>query len=360
MYKTILGLVLLIGAAPMALAADPDDEMAVAETPHWSPFGDLLVRYDAVDGLPSATRPSFDRTLARVRYGLRYQNAAGFEFGAAVRGSVGTDDNIDNRRNLDNARSDAAGLDELYVAWQFTPAVQAIVGKTAFPLALSPMVWDRDLRPIAAAVNGEWQTDSGWEIGTTVGYFAGNHLYGDDSRISAGQVRLRTRLGEQWEGQLLLSFLGFSDLETLVAQQLGRTNRAARGELVSDYRLLDTQLILTSAIGDWPLTIHADGVHNAGAKDQNEGARLAIVLGDRRRARGWEVGYAIERIQRDAVVAAFGDDDWWFKSRLHGYMPWLGYGIDETKSIRLAGFIERRDDLQQRTRRFLLDFNWEL
>jgi hypothetical protein len=353
---------LAISSVASAQTLDPLDPLAdgsAAAASMWTRYGDINFRYDRVAGLPNA-REDFDRGLARIRYGLRYENAAGFEFGAAVRGSVGTDDNRDNRRNLDNHRSDAVGIDEVYVGYALTPELKALLGKTAFPVRLSPMLWDQDLRPIAAALDGEWETDSGWTLGATVGYFAGNHLYGDDSRIHATQLRARTALSASIDTELLVSFLGFDDLETLVTQQLGRTNRVARGALVSDYRLIDAQLIVRSQIRDWPLTVHLDGVRNAGADDQNEGARLSVVFGDRRMPRSFEFGYAIERIQRDAVVAAFGDDDWWFKSRLHGYMPWVAYGIDESKSVRLAGFIERRDDLSRHTRRVLLDFNWEL
>jgi len=33
----------------------------------------------------------------------------------------------------------------------------------------------------------------------------------------------------------------------------------------------------------------------------------------------------VQRIQRDAAMAAFNSDDWWFHSFMHGYMPWIGY-----------------------------------
>jgi len=359
MSMSLMLALLALGAQPLLAQTNDEGFDPASSAAGFSLFGDLHARYDSVSGLPS-NRPDFDRAQLRLRYGARYENASGFEFGAAIRASIGSDDNRDNRRNLDNERSDFAGLDELYVAWQFTPELQAIVGKTALPLALSPMLWDHDLRPIAAAISGEWETDGGFTIGATGGYFAGNHLYGDDSRIAAAQLSLRTRLSNSVEGELLLSYLGFEDLETLVQQQLGRTNRVVRGALVSDFRLFDAQLILRSRVADWPLTVHLDGVHNSGADDLNEGGRLSVVLGDRRLPGGFEFGYAIERIQRDAVVAAFGDDEWWFKSRLHGYMPWVAYGINEAMSVRLAGFIERRDDLQKHTKRVLLDFSWQL
>ena len=83
------------------------------------------------------------------------------------------------------------------------------------------------------------------------------------------------------------------------------------------------------------------------------------MLGDRFQG-GWEFGWAWERIQRDAVLAAVTADDWWFHTASRGHMPWLGYGFRTTWlgaswSMRLAGFFETRDGLDERTRRVLLD-----
>jgi hypothetical protein len=54
-------------------------------------------------------------------------------------------------------------------------------------------------------------------------------------------------------------------------------------------------------------------------------------------------------------MAAFNADDWWFHSSARGHMPWFGYGIDDTWNLRLAGFREQRDGLDQHTERVLLD-----
>jgi hypothetical protein len=64
---------------------------------------------------------------------------------------------------------------------------------------------------------------------------------------------------------------------------------------------------------------------------------------------------AFQRIQREAVMAAFNEDDWWFHSWTRGAMPWVGYGLTERWSLRLAYFREHLDELDDATRRVLFD-----
>ncbi len=121
---------------------------------------------------------------------------------------------------------------------------------------------------------------------------------------------------------VLLSYpVDFSDLEgQLTRRGLTRTNRRvpANGPLLGDYRLLDLQLVGRTAVGEWPLEARVDVVRNLGADDQRDGARFSLVLGSRFQPGGWEFGYSNQRIQRDAVLAAFNEDDWWFHSFTHG------------------------------------------
>jgi hypothetical protein len=125
--------------------------------------------------------------------------------------------------------------------------------------------------------------------------------------------------------------------------------------LVSDYRLLDVQVGLRHPVGDLPLEWRLDVVRNTGADDLDDGVRGSVVLGSADVAHGWEFGFSYQRIQRDAVMAAFNEDDWWFHSFARGAMPWVAYGFDDTWSIRLAGFLERRDDQLETVDRLLLD-----
>jgi len=142
------------------------------------------------------------------------------------------------------------------------------------------------------------------------------------------------------------------------SQGLTRTNRRIGTQLVSDYHLLDLQLVgRMHPWNEWPLEIRVDLLRNVGADDLRDGARGSIVLGDRLQPHGWEFGFAAQRIQRDAAMAAFNSDDWWFHSFAHGVMPWIGYGFNATWSLRVAGFHEQRDAAKVYTDRLLVDVN---
>ena len=66
-------------------------------------------------------------------------------------------------------------------------------------------------------------------------------------------------------------------------------------------------------------------------------------------------GGNLGRVQRDAVLAAFAEDDWWFHSFARGYMPWVAYGINQNWTVQASGFFERRDGVDEYTERLLLD-----
>jgi hypothetical protein len=80
-----------------------------------------------------------------------------------------------------------------------------------------------------------------------------------------------------------------------------------------------------------------------------------VVYGDAAERGGLELGWSYQRIQRDAVMAAFSADEWWFHSFARGGMPWIAWGFDEHWQLQLSGFFERRDDQDERIDRVFLD-----
>jgi hypothetical protein len=350
---------LALALALFALHANAQDAILSAEEPEaearsWGWFGDFWGGYDHVSGIPN-DRDDVSRGRARVRAGAFWNMAPAFEFAGSVRLAAGTDSNDDNRRNNDNERSNGVGLDQLFVRWRPGETTSATLGKTPLPLALSPMVWDQDLRPAGVALDHSIALSQFDRLQVVAGYFAGEHLYGDDSRIGALQLGWRWHEGAPTHAAALLSYLDFSDLGELTKQGLARTNTIAGAKLVNDYRLLDAELVGHAELGGWPIEARLDYVDNLGADDANAGARFSLVAGDRTQPGRWELGFAFQRIQRDAVMAAFNSDDWWFHSAMRGSMPWIGYGLDRTWNIRLAGFHERRDGLDEYTDRIRLD-----
>lgn len=327
------------------------------------PFVEVLTRLERTDGLPGRSE-ALERFRSRVRAGYRYFSAGGTEWGVAVEGALGSDDNRENIENNDNERSDAAGLDQAWVRHRFSEGLALQLGKAPLPLELSALTWDRDLRPVGASleIGGDVRDFDRWSL--QLGGWATDHLYDDRSRLFAAQAGYAWRAGAPTNLRVLVGYLEFDELFRLSRNGLGRTNRRTPAGFVSDYRLLDLQVVAELPVAERPLVARLNGVRNLGADDQDRGARGSLVWGDARQG-GLELGWSIQRIQRDAVLAAVNDDDWWFHSFAKGWMPWVAYGFDGPAGIgghwtvQASAFIERRDGLARDTRRWLLDVGVE-
>jgi len=353
--RTLLLQLLAVGSVfAQELPGIPAGDEPAAATP-WIWFGDFMLREDHVTGIPRATDTSFTRTFGRGRFGVLYDPIPALEFGAAIKLADASNSNDLDRSHNNNERSNDIAIDQFFMRWHLGENASLLLGKTDFPLQLAPLLWDPDLRPIGASAAVSFAVNEFDRLQLIAGYFAGNLMYGDDSRIGALQAAYNWREGAPVNGGVLVSYLAFSNLEQLTLQGLSRTNRRVGNQLVSDFQLLDVQVFGRAQVWGKPLEMRVDLVRNLGADDQRDGARFSIVLGDARRLQGWELGFADQRIQRDAAMAAFNSDDWWFHSWARGVMPWAGYGFNPTWSARLAAFHEVRDGVTEHTNRVLLD-----
>ncbi len=327
---------------------------ASAQDGSWNYYGDLRLRAERTQDIP-ARSDDIERLRSFLRAGARYSNDSGFEFAAAGKLGLGSDDNDDNVRNLDNERSDSGSIDELYVAWQASESTRVQLGKARNPFVTTALTWDRDLRPIGASIEYQRSVRDFDAFYFTGGYFAGDHLYSDDSKFAGLQIGYGWMEGAETGFSTFLGYFDYSDLETAARNGLGRTNRRTGGLFVSDFDLLNWQLTGRTPLAEKPLVARIDLVRNLGADDQRDGARFSAVWGDAEGIGGWELGYSYQRPQRDAVLAYFAEDDWWFHSFARGYMPWVAYGFERGISLQLSAFVERRDGIDEETTRLLFD-----
>lgn len=361
----LLGLLL---AVTSVTAQEPDplfDEDATldeenADAARW--YGDLQLRYDHLGSLnPLSGVTGMERAKARLRAGFRGVHER-LEYAIAAKLARGNDSNAETLLWFDNEKTDTEELDEAMLRWTFEDSTQLLLGKTALPLDLSPMLWDSDLRPVGASLARSFASGEFNRFSFVGGYFAPMHLYGDDSNLGAVQASFHWREGAPLSGSVKLAYLDFGNLGDLTHSGLTRSNwreiirnpnapppvscnvcHGVLGELNSDFRLLDLQAEVRWILAEKPLVAKLDLVHNLGASQDQDGARGSVSYGDSSVPRGWEAGVAYQRFQRDAVLAAFSDDDWWFHSNARGVLTHLGYGIDETWSVHLTYVRDRRD-----------------
>ena len=316
------------------------------------PFGDARLRYEDTRNIPV----EIERVRSYVHLGALYLGVDGWEFGAAVALNAGSDEARDNRRNKDNERSDRAGLNQLYARWQ-SERLSLQFGKAPLPFALTPLIWDADLRPIGISVSGTALNDEGTGFAYGAGYFAPDFIFDNEKpRLAAVQAAWHWQQGQPISASALLSYLRFSELDGLAANGIARTNRRLGANFLSDYEMLDVQLIGRMTFADKPLTVVLNGVDNRGSDTLNKAGRASIAWGNMREG-GVELGLAYHRNARDSILGIAADDDWWFQSFSHGTMPWIGYGFNQNTWARVAAFDERRDGLTRSSKRLLFDLS---
>ncbi len=348
-------IVLIAGLAVGQISLAQDAES------NWESYGQARLRVDQVENLPNGG--DVDRGRFHGLFGLRSTYFDRFEFGAAVKVAVGTDSNADNVRFLDNEESDEVLLGEAYLRYFASPDTLIEVGLTPLPLLLSPQVWDHDLRAMGASVQQDFSIRDFDRLSFLAGRFQGMHIDESDTELTAFQASWEILEGAPKGGAVRLGYLDFDELDELVGDGRTRTNRRLAGSptgvLANDFELLDLQLEVAWPTRFGSLLAQLDLVQNLAADDDDQGARVSLILGNAERKGGWEFGYSQQRIQREAVMAAFNEDDWWFPTAMRGYMPWVSWGSGNVH-VRLAAFIERRDDRDEHLKRLLLDFNWRL
>jgi len=349
---------LLLSALLPAAASAFEDELEAPEQeaqPHRVRAA-LLLRGDLVSGLPGG-REDLERVRGRIELGIESTGREGLRYGLAAMAMAGSDRNRDNLANLDNEKSNGAALSEAWIGFGWERLTLA-VGKAPVGVHLTPLVWDADLRPIGVVVGtgaaiGEFDR---WELSATLAD-PDHPLANGGSRMAAVQLAWHWREGGASSASARIGLIDFSRIDALRRSGLARGNSLGGGRYVQDYRLLDLQLDWRLRAGDRPLHAELNLVRNLEANADRDGARLSLRLGDAMVPRSWEFGYALQRFQRDAVLAAYTSDDWWFHTAARGYMPWIGYGFDRRWRLQLSGFRETRDGLDESTTRWLLDLS---
>lgn len=355
MKRAIASLLWLILAAGPVATAEAEESSRGSLT--W--IGDARARGDFVRDLPG-DRDDLERGRLRVRAGIRWIFGPRWEADVSLRAAVATDDNRDNRRNLDNEKSNGVRPDRLAVRWFGPAGAELVLGKAPLAPELGPMVWDPDLRPVGAAYQQTFDVRGldTLTAGVTLAHPDHDLEIGGESRIGVAQLDWRIREGAPASGAVTLSYVTFADLDRLDDSGLVRTNVPTPG---LDYELVDLQLTGRRSFGDHPLEITVDTVVNLDAvrDDRDTGVELFVTFGDRRGPGRWEAGATTRRVQREAAVAAFNDDDWWFPTAMRGTRAWVARGLTDRAWARVAISTERRDDLDEALERLLVDIGFD-
>lgn len=318
---------------------------------------DLLLRYDKTEGIPYrvGTTPmprGFERGRLQFRPGVMFTPIpwATIEARAAVHANTKENENFPladgtSKRVIrphdhflftgrqDNFEPNSVVLDRLNVQLRPTAGSVVMFGKFENPFETTEALWDRDLQPEGVASSVDFGPIDELHYRVTGGAFFGTQLYGDESRIFAGQASLIG--GNNWPANVSLS-LGYHTFDELdvLARRNWRQNQTAvvNGvrRFISDFQIGDALLRIGTDRLAVPVEAHYNHIYNFGAKLPASAPPTADEAGV---AQGMEAGlrvgplpgpgsvrlqYVYQDLDRDAIMAGFNTDDWYLHSWYRG------------------------------------------
>lgn len=327
-----------------------------------SPWVDLRLRHDAVHDRPNA--PDFDRQRATLRAGLAWERPSQpLRLEGGLRASLGSDHNRETWSVFDNETADTVEVDRLGVSLTRVTGDRLALGKMRLPVPLTELLWDDDLRPVGIGITSRlgWTGVEGLSLGG--GAFTRTRFESDDVRVVVAQLGLERGNPATAGGELRASYLGVGNRDSMITRGLARQNRVvttpAGPRLAEDFHVVDLQLMGHVHAGRWPVEARLDGALNASAERDRRALRTRLAIGGASAPWGIEAGWIYQRIEREALAGALNSDDWWFHSRSQGHSIFLHTGLGRSASARIAGFIEKRDDVRAHTRRLIAELIWQ-
>ena len=310
--------------------------------------GDALFRYEWVRDAPSPAIRDFERARLRVRPGIEVRLGSGLvTLGAGLLGSLASDSNEDNEIRRDNFVSDEVTGDRAYARFAAPrSAFSATVGVAPSPFAGTEVLWDRDLRFHGAFAGGELPPG---------GHLVAQRLYGGLSLGSQREEDESLTAAVRWEGEasggisLGAAFWHFDRTAELIEAGLARTNRltAAGDEYLSDFEIVNVTFGWEHLGERRPLRVRLDLLFNLGADDRRTGGDLRLDWGELQAPGTWRVRLTLQRIEQDAALAAFGGDEWWFRTAQRGARVGFAVAVHRLAIIEVSALRQRRDTLDE-------------
>jgi hypothetical protein len=241
----------------------------------------------------------------------------------------------------DNYRSKDTRLDLAFASLKPADWLRLEGGRFVMPIALTEMIWDRDLRPQGAALH-LGGGDSRFAL--SVLGSRGGHPFDDDA---AETLMVAASVGSAPEArtqlELLGSFIVFRDVETLEpAVRRQNTRAVAGGPLALDYRVVDAVVRLRHE-GTLPWQAVADFCWNTAADEARTGVWLALVVGSTRSSRS-RLEYTFARVDKDATLAAYASDDFFWGTGWEGHRGDLGFRLSDNTALHGVAQLQRFKD----------------
>jgi hypothetical protein len=208
---------------------------------------------------------------------------------------------------------------------------------------VTEMIWDRDLRPQGGAVTLQARDANGVSRFSVTGLYAnGSHVFEDDNvdmLMASAQATFPGAMDSSF--QLVASYIEWRNINNLESP-IRRQNTKVDGLLVKPYRVVDA-IARISQGGNLPVQLVANMCWNTAVSENGRGLWLAAVLGGIKTSR-LQAEYTCASIDKDATLAAYDADDFFWETGWKGQRVDLGSQTSDRTSIHVVGEIMRFKD----------------
>lgn len=340
---------LVVTGAPAASAQQPAYQAQSESSVKFKV--DALLRQEWTRDVFVSPEETRDESRRRLRVLPRLEIGSGkLKLGVGGDFNHGSDKNADPKPALlrDNYDSRDARVDLAFASLEPASWVRLEGGRFPMPVDLTEMLWDKDLRPQGGALTLEAKDVAGLQsLGVTALEAKGSHVFDDDKvklLLLSGQITFGT--GAQSKLHLVGSYLRFYDLDTLEPMIRRQNTRlpgvAAPAPLAFDYDVVDVEARFRQE-GRVTTQLVADYAWNTAVDEDNRGLWLGLVLGSTQTARG-RLEYTYAKVDKDATVAAYAGDDFFWATGWEGHRADLGVKASDRSAFHAVGQLQRFKD----------------
>ncbi len=293
--------------------------------------GDMRGRFDQISS-DNATLVDRSRLRYRIRFGIVFNMLDNMEAGFRLGSGDAAGNPLSNNTTLENGFSKKPiWIDTAYGKW--TPInsggwmLSTTVGKMDNPFTLTPMVFDPDLTPEGAALQGSYMFNDKHTLVFNSAAFVLDEESGNthDPMMFGGQVLLNSKWNAKWASSLGLAAFNIVSPEQLTMNgttgnipfngSQGNTRNAA-GVLRYNYSPVIADANATYTLdsapfynGPFPIKFGGELMNNPGAPNNNNGYWVGVTFGKSGTRKTWDLTYRYEYLESDAWYDQLVDDD---------------------------------------------------
>jgi hypothetical protein len=313
--------------------------------------GDFRYRVENID---EEGRDDRDRNRIRARTLLTAQLPQDVEIGLGL--ASGGEDPVSTNQTLGGGGSSKdIRLDLAYANWNAMEGLNIVAGKFKnvwYRPMKSSLIFDGDFNPEGFGAT--------YKAGSFFANFAGTWLEsdsrgGNDEFAWGGQVGFKGKLA----GIGLAAGASYYDFETGDQQVFFGDDDDFFGNSFScadpadletctydyDYKMINGFAEASMSVADMPLALFVDYVVNDDADDEDTGYRAGFKLGKAGASGTWEVSYAYQDLEADAVFALITDSDFGGGGTdAEGHIIGAAYGINKKWKVGFTYFVNEVDE----------------